>query len=160
MARKKKVQWKPGDLFGVALPDGQYVLGQALGVMGEFTNVVNCAFFDIRFQPSVVSNAPSLELSKLIAVVSTTRDLLDGGYWPIVAHAPISINKRDWPNEQFARKGYVGAETHGSGIVRNFLSAYYGLFPWNGYKDPEYFDKLLMSPSKKPPNSALKLNDS
>lgn len=154
MAGKKKVQWKPGDLFGVALPDAQYCLGQALGIMGEFTNVVNCAFFDLRFR--AVDAAPSPDMDRLIAVVSTTRDLLDRGRWPVVGHTPALIRKNDWPNERFAKKGYVGAETHGSGIVVHFLSAYYGLFPWDGYQDPEYFDKLLVSPAKKPPASVLK----
>jgi hypothetical protein len=50
----------------------------------------------------------------------------------------------------------LGAETKGSGILNNFVAAYFGQFPWNGYKDPDYFDKLLISPSKRPPRSALK----
>jgi hypothetical protein len=158
MAKKKKVQWKPGDVFCAPLPDGQCCLGQALGLMGEYVNVVNCVLFDIRFR--MVDTAPSLDPNKVIAVVSTTRDLLDEGHWPIVGHAPIFIKKSNWPNEQFAKKDYVGAKTYGSGIVNDFLAAYYGLFPWDGYKEPDYFDKMLSSPSKKPSNSILKFKDS
>jgi hypothetical protein len=150
----KKVQWKPGDLFGVPLPDGQYALGQALGIMGDFVNVVNVALLDQRF--SGPDSAPPPDAEKLFAVVSTTRDLLDNGRWIVVGHADLLVEKGKWPNEQFARKGYVGAETQGSAIIGNFLAAYYGLFPWNGYNDREYFQKLLISPSKRPPNAALK----
>lgn len=157
MAGKRKAQWKPGDLFGVALPDGQYCLGQALGLMGEFTNVVNCAFFDLRFR--TLDAAPPADMARLIAVLSTTRDLLDRGTWPVVGHAPLVLRKNDWPNEDLAKKGYVGAKTLGSGIVVHFLSAFYGFFPWNGYQDPEYFDKLLISPAKKPPKTVLKFKE-
>jgi len=139
------------------LPDGQYCLGQALGLMGDFKNIVNCAFFNIRF--AQVGETPSLALDKVIAVVSTTRDLLDAGYWLVVGNEPLTINKKDWPNEQYAANGYVGAKTYGSGIIKKFLAAYYGHFPWNCYKDPEYFDKLLLLPSKKPPIAKLKFKD-
>jgi hypothetical protein len=37
-----------------------------------------------------------------------------------------------------------------------FMSAYYRLLPWNIAHDPEYFDKLLISKSKKPKNVLLK----
>jgi Immunity protein 26 len=158
VAVEMKTKWKPGDLFGVKLPDGQFCLGQALGLMGEFKNVVNCAFFDIRFQEG--SDPPSVDSAKFIAVISTTRDLLDAGYWPIIGNAPLSVVKAKWPNQQFAKSGYVGAKTYGSGNVKDFLAAYYGQFPWNAYKDSEYFDKLLISPAKKPPDSALKFKDS
>jgi hypothetical protein len=157
-AGRRKQQWKAADIFAVPLPDGKYCLGQALGIMGDFKNVVNCALFDVRVQ--ALDGAPPLDREQLIAVVSTTRDLLDNGHWRIIGKAPMFIAKSSWPNEEFAKKGYVGAVTYGSGIVNNFLAAYYGLFAWNGYKDPAYFDKLLVSPAKKPPNSALKFKDS
>jgi len=40
----------------------------------------------------------------------------------------------------------------GSGNMREFVNAFYGLAPWNGYFDPNYFDKLLIDPSKRPKN--------
>jgi Immunity protein 26 len=150
---RKKQPWRDGDVFGVSLPDGRFCLGQVLGQMGDYTNVVNCAFFDIQFDASA---PPPLDLHRLIAVLSTTRDLLDGGYWMVVGHAPVCIPKRNWPNEQFARHDYVGSKTYGSGNVKYFLEAFYGFEPWDAYHDQNYFDKLLISPLKKPPNEKLK----
>lgn len=151
---RKKQHWCAGDLFGVPLPGGKFCLGQVLGQMGDFPNVINCAFFDILFDPAKAQ--PSLQMDRLIAVLSTTCDLLAGGYWLVVGKAPVCITKRKWPNERFAWKGYVGATTYGSGNVRHLVEAFYGFEPWDAYKDPEYFDKLLISPSKKPPNANLK----
>ena len=152
VVKKNKVKWASGDLFKVPLDDGECCLGQVLGQMGGFKNIVNCAFFDIRLKDG---DPPYFVLDKLIAVISTTRDLLDEGYWSIIGHQPMAVKKSGWPNEQFSNSGYIGAKTYGSGIVNHFLSAYYGLYPWNGYKDSNYFLKLLVSPSKKPPDSVL-----
>ena len=40
--------------------------------------------------------------------------------------------------------------------MADFLSAYHKLLPWNHYHDPEYFDKLLISPDRKPLEVLLK----
>ncbi len=33
---------------------------------------------------------------------------------------------------------------HGSGIMRKFLSAFFGLRDWHQMHDPEYYQKLLL----------------
>jgi hypothetical protein len=80
MARKK-VQWKPGDLFGVPLPDGQYVQGQALGIMGGFVNVVNVALFDLRFgspqrRPTQARSSRSCPPRAIFSIAGTGRWLV------------------------------------------------------------------------------------
>jgi hypothetical protein len=155
MARKRKCQWQAGDVFAVPLPDGTRCAGQVLGIRGNYIHVVNCAFFDIRFKPN---EGPQrvCDMQKLIAALATTRESLDYCLWEVFGREPVCLPRSSWPNEQYADKNYVGAVTEGSGIVSEFLAAYYGLYPWNGYKDPEYFDKLLLSPQKRPPASQLK----
>jgi len=34
--------------------------------------------------------------------------------------------------------------------VENFLNAFHGLAPWDRYKDPNYFDEMLISEAIKP----------
>jgi hypothetical protein len=48
------------------------------------------------------------------------------------------------------RPGFVGASVHGSGILNEFVNAFYGLTPWDDWHDPYYLDHLLVSPEKKP----------
>ena len=43
----------------------------------------------------------------------------------------------------------VGATVRGSGIMMEFLYAFYGLRAWDDYADPAYFDKLLLTQDKK-----------
>jgi hypothetical protein len=45
---------------------------------------------------------------------------------------------------------FVGAVVRGSGIMMEFLDAFYGLRAWDDYADPAYFDKLLLTQDKKP----------
>ena len=42
----------------------------------------------------------------------------------------------------------MGINTEGSAIIDDLLS-YFSLAPWDDWHDPEYLDKLLISPDKK-----------
>ena len=44
----------------------------------------------------------------------------------------------------------MGAKVVGSANVGALCDAFYGLARWDDWKDPEYLDKLLLSPEKKP----------
>jgi hypothetical protein len=48
------------------------------------------------------------------------------------------------------RANFVGARITGSGIMMEFLDAFYALRAWDDYADPAYFDKLLLTHDKKP----------
>jgi hypothetical protein len=60
------------------------------------------------------------------------------------------VPKENLPYESLRNKGFVGAKVVGSKNVNELLNAYYGLSPWDDWKDPTYLDKLLISPEKKP----------
>lgn len=112
-------------------------------------NVASCAFYDVRV---VAPEAPSLPLCSdaLISVASVAKDALDSGAWRVVGHAPIGVERRMWPNERFRKSGWIGAEVYDASILDEFLEAFHGLVPWNAWKDPDFLDKLLISPEKKP----------
>ena len=50
----------------------------------------------------------------------------------------------------------IGINTEGSAIIDDFIKAYFSLAPWDDWHDPEYLDKLLISPDKKPENLIYK----
>jgi len=35
-------------------------------------------------------------------------------------------------------------------VVEAFVNAIHGLYPWDGFPDPEFFTKLLVSPDRIP----------
>ena len=157
----KKQNWQVGDIFLVELIDGKFVLGQIVGREAFVLNSVSCAFFDFRVSGAIdVDSARILPTNKIFSVLFVTRDLLDSGKWKIVGSCPVSVSKELLPYEDLREKHFVGASVRGAGIVKKFLDAFYGLRPWDDWHDPNYLDKLLLSPSKKPSSLVYKKNQS
>jgi hypothetical protein len=140
MARRKRVEWEYGAVFAVPLIDGSYGIGQAIGSM--MTNIVHSAFFSTRFQ-SLPSSLPALRRDDVVALLSTWKQSLNFGEWPILGVARFIVEASEFPNERFRDAGYVGATHYDEGIVQEFLSAYHGLTPWNTSYDERYYDALL-----------------
>jgi len=154
MAKRRQV-WKVGDVFVVPTSDGQAVLGQVIAHEPEVLNSVSSAFFDVRIDRD--NNwVGILPIQKIFSVLFVTRDLLDIGVWRVIGHQPVRVARDLFPYERLRDRGFVGAKVIGSGIVREFLDAYYGLTPWDAWKEPDYLDHLLISPDKKPKSLVLK----
>jgi hypothetical protein len=152
---RKKVKWQAGDYFLVPLEDESYSQGQILSYEAHAMNSVVCAFSSLRFE-SVPTQLDAIPEKSLIAVQFTTRDLLDSGRWRIVNNGPVLSWEKYLDIQGLRRKGFIGAVIHGSGIIEKFLNAYHKLVIWNDYYDPEYLDKMLISPDRKPAGVLLK----
>ena len=155
MARAKQ-KWKIGDVFGIPTPDGKYVVAQIIAQEPEVLNSVSVAIFDARIEGVADARDISLESEAVFSTVFTTRDLLDSGDWPIIENGEVVVPRSLFPHKDKRSTGFVGAKVIGSGIVNEFVSAFYGLVPWDDWKDPHYLDALLLSPEKKPANVLLK----
>jgi len=152
---KKKIKWQAGDNFLVPLEDGSYSQGQVLTYEVQALNSAVCAFSGVRFE-SAPDHLDAIPEKDLIAVLFVTRDLLDSGRWHIVSNGPTAPWQKFLDIGELKSKGFIGVTIHGSGIVANFLSAFHKLLPWNCYRDPAYFDKLLISPDRRPADVVLK----
>jgi hypothetical protein len=75
-----------------------------------------------------------------------------------VGSRPVSVPKESLPYEALREKNFVGASVRGSGIVNKFLNAFYSLHAWDDWHDPNYLDKLLISPTMKPSSLIYKRN--
>lgn len=156
MARRNQ-SWSIGDIFTVRLNNGQFVLGQIVGREAKVLNSATVAFYDYRFDAEdEAKKVGSLQREKAFSVVFSTRESLDSGDWHVVENREVGVSIEDMPYEHLRSSGYVGAKVVGSGILDEFLNAYYGLAPWDDWKDPQYLDRLLLSPSKKPSNLVFK----
>jgi hypothetical protein len=149
--KTKKVEWSVGDVFYIPLSDKDVVLGQIVGREADLLNSVTVALFDVKCKPEEVAAAlPFISASRAFSVLFTTRDLLDMGEWPLHGTEPVSIPKAQLPYEHLRQDRFIGAKVIGSGIVNEFVNAFYGLTSWDDWKDPNYLDGLLLSPAKKP----------
>src|ERR1039457_7178468 len=142
---KHKQKWEIGNVFLVELKDGKFALGQIVGRETSVLNSLSCAFFDFRVSdPNDVDCIRELPTDKVFSVLFVTRDLLDSGHWKVVGSRPVSVQKELLPYEGLREKGFVGAKVIGSRNINEFLNAFYGLHPWDDWKDPQYLDKLLI----------------
>ena len=151
-----KQKWSIGDVFVIPTEDGKHVVGQLIGREAEVLNSVTVALFDERVDRPEDAARAELPESKVFSVLFATRDLLDSGDWRVVTNRPVEIPRRWFPSEDKRASGFVGAKVIGSGIINEFVNAYFCLVPWDDWKDLNYLDNLLLSPEKKPKNVILK----
>jgi hypothetical protein len=152
---RAKVRWNEGSIFLVPLSDGRCAIGQVLNRTPRALNSAICAFYELRVSPGAKVAPEDLDVQRLLSLQFVTTDLLAYGVWPLVGEAPPRHLELMTRLPALERAGYVGAKVIGSAIIREFLEAYDGLRPWDDYADAQYFEKLLVSPDKKPARVVL-----
>ncbi len=155
--RRKRHSWTIGDIFVVQCKDGKYVIGQIVGQEQQALNSVTVAFHDIRVDTEEEARKiESMEFAKIFSIVFATRESLDFGQWKIIGHQTVRIPVKYMPYENLRNSGFIGAKIIGSGILDEFINAFYALTPWDNWHNPAYLDELLLSPDKKPSNLIYK----
>lgn len=135
---------KVGDVFWVPIDDGSFVLGQIVEIQKEALNSITCAFFKVRSDvPREINCIPKAPLS----VQFVTKDLFNNGNWQRVGNQGVMINRELLPYRETEKSGWIGAKIIGSGIIRSFLSAYYGLRDWHEMHETDYYQSLLIPES-------------
>lgn len=158
MPKKKNQRWAVGDLFHIPLSDGTFSVGQVVGIEPEAMNSAVCAFFSIQYKPAPLELKKAFTEHDLISVLFVTRDLLDSGVWHVFSSSTALPTTPYLDISRLRMTGFVGVKIIGAGIVTMFMEAYFGLYPWNGFYEPDYLDRLLVSPAKKPKHLTSKLN--
>jgi hypothetical protein len=149
---RKRILWAPGATYAVPLTDGSFGLAQAVDAMME--NVIYVALFADRFSELPVG-PPPLRRESIVSLTATWRQHLNRGDWPFLGQASLCVGKSAFPNERFARNGYVGAKHADAGLLAQFLSAYHGLLPWNAMYLEDYYDKFLAPGVSRPANAVI-----
>lgn len=156
MTRSSRHSWEPGDFFALPLADGSSSIGQVVAYEPEALNSALCAFFSRRAVklPTCISVPPTSD--ELVAILFVTRDLLDAGTWHILGRGEPLPAAPYIDLDTLRTRRFVGAKVVGSGIAMKLMDAYFGLYPWNGFAQPDYLDKLLISIDRRPRNVLLK----
>ena len=143
----KRARWEQGSVYAIPLKDGSFGVCQAIDLM--MPNVVYIAVFSYQFK-ELPETIPPLSRSDILSLGATWKQELNNGTWASLGKCEPVVVKSDFPNEEFAEDGYVGAVTSDAGIYSNFLAACFGLTPWNTMFDPNYWDEYLNSGSSRP----------
>ncbi|MBY6286469.1 hypothetical protein K6121_08890 [Neisseria subflava] len=159
MARKKQ-KWQVGDYFGIPVEDDFLLaVGQILGKYDWIG--VACLITKMKISSKNLPLYEDIKIDKndIIAAIFITEESLDKGFWPIIQQGIVNKNilKQYFPNIDLIEQGnIIGINTEDSAIIDDFIKAYFSLAPWDDWHDPEYLDKLLISPDKKPENLIYK----
>ncbi|KGJ87989.1 Imm26 family immunity protein [Colwellia psychrerythraea] len=132
---------KVGDTFWVPIEDNSFVLGQIIEEQREVLNSITCVFFDCRV--TELDEAP-LNFDNPICCQFVTRDLFNSGQWQRIANLPNQVEDKLLPYRETMSNGWIGASMIGSGSIRKFLAAFYGLREWDEMFDPNYYQSLLL----------------
>lgn len=157
MARKKQ-KWQVGDYFGVPTENGNFAIGQIMGDYHYMAMGLAC----IMSSKTIDLNSEHINFEEkdIISAIFVIDGALTRGEWPILAHgiADKKLLKKYLPQTDSIEKGdAIGFSVYTSGILDEFVKAYFGLIPWNDWHDPEFLDKeILISPDKKPDNVVYK----
>lgn len=150
MSRKRQA-WATGDIFAIGLRNGDSSIGQIVGQESAILNSVSVALFATCLKSQSVGPAhPPLAAGDVFSVLFSTRELLDSGAWRIIGREPVMIPSAWLPFETLRSDGFVGAKVYGAGIIVDFVNAYFALTAWDDWKQPDYLDRLLLNPEKKP----------
>lgn len=158
LARKKQ-KWQVGDYFGIPIEDDFLAIGQILGKYDWIG--VACLITKMKISSKNLPLYEDIKIDKndIIAAMFITEESLDKGFWTIIQQGIVNKNilKQYFPNIVLIEQGnIIGINTEGSAIIDDFIKAYFSLAPWDDWHDPEYLDKLLVSPDKKPENLIYK----
>lgn len=119
-------EYDQADLFLIPLLDGAFGVGQVVEV-GPYPL---CAL-SVRRQDRDAPAYP-LAASEIAALHPIDPAHLTDGTWPVIGF------------EQIPRIGSGTAQDRlDPAVVEAFVNACHGLFPWDGFPDPAYFDGLL-----------------
>lgn len=145
MKKRSKQRWGVGDYFKVPLSDGSLGFGQVASIEAEMGSAI-CAFFAVREESS---EATPSDFGRPFSVIVVTKDLLDSADWPVCSSGKAIEVENYIDVDSMRARRYVGTRIIGSGIAMKLVEAYFGLYPWNGFHDPNYLDGYLVSPEMK-----------
>lgn len=157
--QEQMVTWRDGDYFAIELLDGSYTVGQSLYLAKPAYWSISSLYFGGNFSTiqEIRENLFYLTKELIIAALQVTScDLM--GYkskkqWEVVGHGEIKYLDEYFGNVENIRAD-KDIKVIGCDVLKDFLNAYYGLYPWNGF-----FDTMLISPDKKPSSKILKYKD-
>jgi len=139
-----------GDIFLIPLSDGTFSIGQVIALEKRSLICVSCCLFDIRVQNKSLPDGIILDQNRCFSTLLVFRDYLLKKKWEIVGNQKLRIKRKYYPYEKELKSGGIGIKILEEELVQLFVNAFFGLEYWNGYRDPEYFDRLLLDKTKKP----------
>jgi hypothetical protein len=156
---KRKPRPETDQVYGVPLKNGRVGVVHLCHVhkFGPSTFSVTAGFFPETFEklPDLIDTLDQIDLTDPFAVCSITNSVIREGEWKLVG-----IRKCEYRGIQVLSriKGTLQLFDDFELDPDWILDMYHGCYPWGGFYDPLFLDKLLL-PGKSRPSSARLRSD-
>lgn len=125
----------------IPLLDGDYTLAQIALIANEGdTRAILYLTSRHMTLKSEVFAIPPRDVKAMLAV---DMSLVPHDHWEIVGYEPIPAIPR-------ALTLTDDTEIHDPSVIEAFANALHGLYPWDGFPDPDFFTNLLRTPDSLP----------
>lgn len=123
----------------IPLLDGKYALAQVARIEDS-----RALIFLARTKATKTAPTAPLDPEQVIGAVTVDAALLPTDTWPIVGYEAVP---RIAP---FADLPLSDIDPTDPAIVEAFANAIHGLYPWDGFPDPDFFNAMLRDPDTLP----------
>lgn len=146
---------KQADIFLVPLLDGAYGVGQIVVCPPDAPVGTRACLFTQRRTETVKPQSP-INVAEGLALILISDELLKDKTWPIVGFEAIPPVDRVFKLKAAIKARFDKVAIQDPAVVEAFVNAIQGLYPWNGFPDPEFFTKLLVHPDRVPATAKSK----
>lgn len=142
------------DIFLIPLLNGTHAVGQVIEVEKAPENCALC-FLTLK-QQNLETPATSFVLDDLIAITLVQTGHFQNDTWPIIGFEQLPRIERVFQLADAKANQFEQTERYDPALVEAFINASHGLYPWDAFPDPAFFDKLLLNPDQRPPLAKMK----
>jgi len=88
--------------------------------------------------------------------------LLDGehalgqGTWPVIGFETLPDIERVFKLNAAKANNFENVQIQDPAIIEAFVNACHGLYPWDAFPDPDFFDNLLIKKDARPATAKMK----
>lgn len=136
---------RQADLFAVPLLDGDAGLGQVIETQDDRALIL------LSKRRKDTRDALPVPLSDVISILTVPTAPFASGQWVIAGYDTIPATREIWNHDGL----WQDRATVDPAVIEAFLNAWHGLFPWDGFPDPGFFDTLLVPGQTRPPRAVL-----
>jgi len=134
--------------------DGTYGTGQVIETEQTPDNTVLCLLTLKQLSPDTTPSP--ITLDEMISLVLLRPEHLTDGTWPIIGFEQLPYIEKVFKLRDAKRKRFENIQIHDPAIIEAFVNACHGLYPWDAFPDPAFFDTLLVRPDARPPKAKFK----
>jgi len=143
------------DIFLVPLINGDFAVGQVANVDDTPENTALCLFTLLKSAPDWPPEP--IHYSEAVALMLVSDASIRDKTWQVVGFEAVPALERIFDLEDAVSTGFENLTVQDPAIVEAFVNACHGHYPWDGFPDSQFFNKLLIYPDRVPKTARMKI---